>query len=143
MLLNTLARILQPIEGATIVMVLNVQNQTLLENVRHEKEFFGDDPQGKKRRHFLNLVEQEYVHRPKKMFEGEREKDIAKGILRDFVESTILYFVMVRKKDHGLETDPAIVRQIVHKAHELIADNPDCVVAFPAGGRRGLGQWPK
>jgi hypothetical protein len=144
MLLSTLARILQPMEGATIVKVLNVQNQALLENVRHQRDFFDDDPQGKKRRHFLNLVEQEYIHRPKKMFEGGRsERDVAKGILRDFAESTILYFVMRRKKDHGLEIDPAMVGQIVHKAHELIADNPDCVVAFPAGGRRGMGQSPK
>lgn len=143
-MMNTLARILQPIEGVMISQVLSVQNHTLLENVRNEKDFFDHDPQGKKRRHFLNLVEQEYIHRPKKMFEGGRsERDVAKGILRDFAESTILYFIMVRKKDHGLETDPAIVRQIVHKAHELIADNPDCVVAFPVGGRRGMGQWPK
>ena len=77
------------------------------------------------------------------MFEGEKERDVAKAILRDFAESTILYFVMKRKKNYGLETDPAMVRQIVHKAHELIADNPDCVVPFPAGGRRGMGQSPK
>lgn len=139
-LLHSVLDPLLPVEGAPIIEILNAQNAAMLSNVRCKKGFFENDPQGRKRRHFLSLVDKTYVHGPKKMFDGGRgEKEAAKRILRECAEATILYHVMVRKRNHGAVHDPAMVREIVHKAHELISENPDCVVPFPMGRRRSPG----
>ncbi|HEU4838588.1 MAG TPA: hypothetical protein VFS88_04155 [Micavibrio sp.] len=143
-LLNCVAGPLKPVEGGTIADVLSAQNYSILAYVKSHRGFFNHDAQGRERRRFFSLVDKIYVHGPKKMFEDDRsEREAAKRILREFAEATILYSAMVRKINYGLMLDPATVKQVVHKAHELISDNPDCVVAFPRGGRRGPGQGPK
>ena len=143
-LLNCVAEPLKPVEGGTIADVLSAQNNSILAHVRTHKGFFNYNSQGKERRRFFGLVDKSYVHGPKKMFEDDRsERELAKRILREFAEAKILYSAMVRKINYGLELAPDTVQEIVHKAHELISDNPDCVVSFPLGRRRGPGQGPK
>lgn len=140
MLMSGVINFLKPVEGASIIDIVNAQYSCILTMVKNDDWFFGSGRRGAKRRRFLQMLDKTYVHAPRKAFgDGRDERAKAKHILRECAEVTIVYFAMKHRKKYGSRIRQALVDEIVHRSHELISENPGCVVPFPAGGRGGRG----
>jgi len=126
---------LQSIAGKTIIDILNTNNYIMLTKPWDEGDF-GHEPLDDNHQRFIDLTDRTYEHVAKKGFMGEQdEKKTAKKILRDYVDATVMYYSIIRKKQ-GAEVSPIMIEGFVRKAHEFISEDRGNVVGFPPGGNR-------
>lgn len=113
---------LQSMAGKTIVDILNINNDLML-NKPWEKGDFGRDPMDDNHARFIGLTERAYVHSPARGFLGDRDDvKTAKNILHDYLDATVMYYAIIRKK-LGAEIDPAMIEAFVRKGHGYITQD--------------------
>lgn len=120
---------LQSMAGKTIIDILNMNNELMLTK-QWEQGDFGNDPLDQPHERFICLTERNYVHAPAKGFMGDRDDKItAKNILHDYLDATVIYYGIIRKKQ-GVEVNPVMIEEFVRKGHEFISKDLGNIVTF-------------